>query len=88
MPRSVTRPVRIALAALFFCTLPARCGIPQPLFGDRDLSPKLLGTLSLAGDEPGELATPCFGSRPLAKSCVTRRFSVPEALFLSRNFVP
>jgi hypothetical protein len=54
----------IPLAALLFGALPARSRIAQPLLGNRNLPPQLLGTLALIGDESAKLRASGLGGRP------------------------
>jgi hypothetical protein len=54
----------ITLAALLLGALPARSRIAQPLLGNRNLTPQLLGALALIGDESAKLGASGLGSRP------------------------
>ena len=77
---------RIAFATLLFRPLAAGRRVAQPLLGDRDLAPKLLGALALIRNEPGELGTACFGGGTFGQGCVARRLRVPQALLFGRDF--
>ncbi len=63
---------RAALASFLFRALPTRRRIAQPLFGNRNLSAQLLGTLALIRDESAELRASRFSGRAGGESRVAR----------------